>query len=414
MQYSKVSLIDIINEIPLVFTEISARKKVPLRIELSPKMPKALFLDGLRLRQVLLNLVSNALKFTESGEVVVSVECVFNMQSTAKLIDIEIKVKDSGIGIPPTQQSKIFEAFRQIDGQSSKKYGGTGLGLAITHSLVKLMNGKISVESQLEKGSTFTIKINNVEYFENEFIKVSPKIDFQKLVFSPSKILHVEDVQANRELIALFLEVYPEILIEEAENGLKALEKLKTFKPDLILMDIEMPLLNGIETSKRIRETPELSHIPIIALTANATKEEINKYQTYFNNYITKPISEEYLFQTLASYLPCKKQEINSPEIFISAEEHCINDLIKLKNEKKFSQAFNSEFNKKILPLHSELLDILSVDTLKQFAVENQQLALKYKVEPLGNFSKLLAEAISDFNLAKINHLLKLFDGLKE
>ena len=296
---------DICNEIRATFSEISQEKQIPINIIIEENLPETLKIDVLRMRQVLLNLVSNALKFTEKG----SVSIIVSTNQTSKVLktlevsvlDLIFEVKDTGIGIPENQVDVIFHSFRQIEGQSTKKYAGTGLGLAITKRLVELMNGTITVKSTVGIGSTFKIKFKNVKIVDVEIAEIEPdKNTF--LAFSKSKILHVEDIDYNRELMSLFLE-NENIELKEAQTGNEALEILKEYTPNLILMDIQMPGLNGYETTKIIRENKKLDSIPIIAITANATKEEIDRYSPIFDEYLTKPVDENLLLKTIAKYL---------------------------------------------------------------------------------------------------------------
>ncbi len=408
IQKTKMNLFEIINEIPLIFTEISERKNVPLSIKIDNNLPKTLLLDGLRLRQVLLNLVSNALKFTEKGHVNIEVVFTKNNFSSQNLIDLEINVKDTGIGIPESQKQKIFEAFRQIEGQSSKKYGGTGLGLAITKSLIELMNGHVSVESQINVGSVFTIRIPNVEFFNNEILtKFEDSVSYTK--FSAASILHVEDVQANRELISLFLEEFPELKIIEATNGLEALKILENFRPDIILMDIEMPELNGIETSKIIRNNEKLRDIPIIALTANATKEEIAKYSIFFNDYITKPINDLMLFKTIAKHLKHEKENIQKKDLRAENVSNELTEMYQQIQNLTSNTQFVHEFKTQLVPIHHDLLEILSVDNLKTFSKRIDIIAEMYDISPMKMYCEYLTESIDNFNLTKINQLLNYF-----
>ena len=305
IQKEEANIYDAINEIPAIFSEVSKGKQIPINVIIDSKLPKFLLIDALRIRQILLNLVSNALKFTEKGSVSINISA----NQTAKLkknlevsvLDLIIEVKDTGIGIPENQLVSIFENFRQIDGQSTKKYGGTGLGLAITKRLVELMDGAITVKSTVGKGSIFIIQFKNIEIVNIEKDKIkeeqSGKIEIKK-----SKILHVEDIDYNREIISLFLE-NENIELTEAETGIEALEILKTYTPNLILMDIQLPGLNGYEATKIIRKNEKLKHIPIIAVTANATKKEIKKYSHVFDEYLIKPVAEDLLLKTISKYL---------------------------------------------------------------------------------------------------------------
>lgn len=309
IQKSAGSLCDILAEMPSVFSEISERKKIPIRVVLDKVLPPFLFIDALRIRQVLLNLLSNALKFTESGEILITVSSKKAKKSPDNSIDLAIKISDTGIGIPENQLDTIFDSFRQVEGQSTRKYGGTGLGLAITKRLMELMNGTISVTSTIKKGTTFTIEFKNIRVSEQVIEKTVLPENYD-LKLSNSKILHVEDVVHNRELVKYYLEEY-NVELHEAESGQEALEILETLTPDLIFMDIQMPGLNGYETTKIIRENEKLKAIPIIAITANATSEEIEKYSPIFDEYLIKPIAENKFKKIIVKYLEYESQFIS-------------------------------------------------------------------------------------------------------
>ncbi len=303
IQKEAANLNDVFNEIPLVFSEISAQKQLPVHVYIDSKLPESLIIDVYRVRQILLNLVSNALKFTEKGSVLINVTAkdTFEIYESLKKIDLIIEVVDTGIGISEDQLNVIFDSFRQVEGQSTKKYGGTGLGLTITRHLVELMNGTISVKSAIGIGSSFTVLLNDVEMLDTEEQKTQ-KIENKNLNLRKSKILHVEDIDYNREIVSLFLE-NEDICIKNAETGKDAFEILEDYIPDLILMDIQLPGLNGYEITKIIRKNEKLKQIPVIALTANATFEEIKKYGHVFDEYIIKPIDEALFMRIIAKYL---------------------------------------------------------------------------------------------------------------
>ena len=301
IQKEEINTYEIFNEIALNFSEISKTKQIPINIVIDDSLPKSLIIDTLRVQQILSNLVSNSLKFTEKG----SVSIIVTSKQHSKKIDLVIKVKDTGIGIPENQSEAIFDSFRQIEGQSTKKYGGTGLGLAISKRLVELMDGTIAVESTVGIGSSFTIVFKNVEILETEPKEIK-KDRTVNIIINKSKILHVEDNEDNREIVAIYLE-NEDIELKEAETGKQTLNILDTFIPDLILMDIQLPEISGYEITKIIKTREKLKSIPIIALTANATNEEIEKYSHVFDEYLTKPIDEDKFFKVISKYLEYKK-----------------------------------------------------------------------------------------------------------
>ena len=297
IQNEASSLSVIFNEIASTFSEISEKKRIPIYMHIDKDLPDFLFFDPLRLKQVLLNLIGNAIKFTEKGFISVSASVT---NYTNNLLDLQIEVEDTGIGIAEDELDTIFDSFRQVKGQNIKKYGGTGLGLAITKRLMQLMGGTVLVQSKLGIGSSFKIKLKDVETLEPATKGRSDKN--ASFSFRTAKVLHIEDTSNDRELIKFYLSEY-DIELREAKSGEEALEVLENFIPDLILMDIQMPNLNGYEAAKIIRNTKHLKQIPIVAVTANATNEDVAKYSAAFDAYLIKPVDESLFLKTVAQYL---------------------------------------------------------------------------------------------------------------
>ncbi len=408
IQKKQANIHTVLNEIPLVFSEISEQKQIPLKITIADNIPNSLLIDTLRIRQILLNLASNALKFTEFGTVSILLTATKH-KSNDQLINLKIEVTDTGIGIPENQISTIFESFRQVQGQSTRQYGGTGLGLAITKRLAELMDGTISAKSKIGEGSTFTVTLKNVEILAQQTTKSNTTPDY-KLVFEQVKILQVDDVADNREIISLYLED-KNIELKEAENGKQALEILENYTPDLILMDIQMPELNGYETTKIIRQNEKLKHIPVIAVTANATKEEVETYSHVFDKYLTKPIDETLLLNTIAKYLDHKTQK--QPAHFVTQTATIIERLEAQKKQiKHFPQGLKKAMQEALIPLHKQISTALSINDVKAFAQANTTYAKKYQVPALAKFSDELLASVQDFNLGKIKILLNDFKGI--
>jgi len=273
---------DIINKVPLIFSEISKQKKIPINIDINEEMPQILKLDALRLEQIIINLVGNAIKFTDKGSISIIVNSnIFSDTKNGKHINLIIEVRDTGIGIQKNQLDSIFDSFRQVEGQNTRKYGGTGLGLAISKKFAELMNGTLTVKSSVDIGSVFTLKLNDIEIVEQKQKKIK-KTKKRKEKYKESVILHVEDIDFNKELISLYMED-DDIEIIDVSTGTKAIEMLETITPNIILMDIQLPGLSGYETAKIIRQNNKYNDIPIIAITANAIKEEVDKYSHIFD-----------------------------------------------------------------------------------------------------------------------------------
>ena len=278
-------------------------KKLKLNVHYSSDVGKNFHGDSLRISQILTNLLSNAVKFTHQGEIELFVKKVTKNR-------YQFKVKDTGIGMSLTQRDKLFKSFSQADGSITREYGGSGLGLAISKKLTELMHGKIWVESQEGQGSSFFIEIDLEElHSEQQLDKYSLQQspisnDIKKL--KKHKILLAEDNKINQEIVvALLTKVGLDVDI--VNNGQNAIDRFLNYTYDLILMDIQMPIMDGITASKIIRKKDE--KIPIIALTANVTKEIRNKAKLVgMNEQINKPIDVEEFYKMLCTHLNLDKE----------------------------------------------------------------------------------------------------------
>ena len=261
--------------------------------EYDSKIPEILLGDSIRLHQILINLLSNAIKFTEKGKIILSVHL---LNENKENVTLKIKVMDTGIGIPQNKITSIFENFEQASPITSSLYGGTGLGLAIVKQLVEKQGGTISVKSKVNEGSIFSITLS--------FQKTNAKVDiengernFNKKI-NPLKVLVVEDVKLNQLLLRTILDDF-KFDWDIADNGEIAIEKLIANSYDIILMDLQMPILNGFEATKIIRNKLNLQ-IPIIALTADVTTVDVEKCKAAgMNDYISKPIDEQLLYSKI-------------------------------------------------------------------------------------------------------------------
>jgi len=254
--------------------------------------------DPFRINQILLNVISNAIKFTAVGGVKISCSVLKDEKSHQ---EIEIKVVDTGIGMEKEFLNNLFQKFSQEYKTIAKNYGGTGLGMSITKSLLDNMNGKIIVESEKNKGTEMMIRIR----FEKGTAKDLPKKDNQFISvknLKGKKILVVDDNLLNRMVATFILKEY-EVQFAEAGDGLEAINFLKNNECDLVLMDIQMPVLNGIMATKAIREELKLN-IPIIALTANAIKGEKEKcLEAGMSDYLSKPFEEEQFLHKISFWV---------------------------------------------------------------------------------------------------------------
>jgi len=302
-------------------------KKIRFLVSVNPGVPKELVGDPYRLRQILLNLADNAVKFTNSGFVMIGIEPVeLNMDNCLLMFS----VKDTGIGMTAEHIARLFKPFAQADSSMTRRFGGTGLGLAISRHLVELMGGKIQVESQMGKGSTFYFTIQLLrrhhqfkrypaaEAFSPEIASsLGPPSEESLSDLKGARILLVEDNVINQELT---LEILNDIglHVDIAGNGQKALEQLRLASYDLILMDVQMPVMNGLETTVLIKENPQWKDIPIVAMTAHDTvRDKQECIKTGMNDYITKPLDIHLLMSILVKWIKPHGQQtrisINHP-----------------------------------------------------------------------------------------------------
>ncbi|MBM4054108.1 MAG: response regulator [Planctomycetes bacterium] len=297
----------VIEEIIAMMQPAAHKKGVELVCSIEKNIPEVLMGDQICLRQIIINLIGNAIKFTGKGRVSLAVSAQNKETYPCTLL---FSVADTGIGIPKEKQEKIFDAFAQADSSTTRKYGGTGLGLAICKRMVELMGGAIWVESEPNKGSVFSFtaafKQSTQAAVEKE--KIQPKITSFDV---PRKILLVEDNHDNQILILAYLKKYP-LFIDTAENGEVAIEKFVSNAYDIVLMDIEMPVMDGYTATKKIREW-EKTHgkdpTPIIALTAHALSEHREKsLATGCNGHITKPIKKARLIEVIENFTGGKER----------------------------------------------------------------------------------------------------------
>lgn len=296
---------------PLIPRAVS--KGIDLRHDVTDAFPTRLQGDSTRLRQLLINLVGNAIKFTEGGFIQVNVEQKGFNDAGANL---RFSVEDSGIGIPKEVQESLFDAFTQADNSTSRRFGGTGLGLSICHKLVELMGGRIGVESHLGKGSTFWFELSLMPA-----VAQSPQQHAENYIREPSglhkpqrhHLLLAEDNEVNQLVALSQLRAlgYP---VDASSNGHEVLEALERTNYDLILMDCQMPELDGYETTRRIRQHPQKCwrEIPIVAVTAHAMKGDREKcIEAGMNDYISKPFQQHELQKVLERWLRTESSPVN-------------------------------------------------------------------------------------------------------
>jgi len=306
-------------------------KNLLLVKEYDEKIPHLLLGDSVRLNQIILNLVSNAVKFTLKGTITVSVRLLNEDEETAY---IEIAVTDTGIGIPENKIATIFENFQQATSGTSRLYGGTGLGLAIVKQLVEMQGGNISVESKIEEGTRFSVKLS---FTKTQIERKATKeiVEFEKDIKNV-RVLVAEDIPLNQLLMRTLLDDFG-FVFDIAGNGIIAIEKLKAKSYDIILMDLQMPEMNGFEATEYIRNKMN-SKIPIIALTADVTTVDLAKCKSVgMDDYISKPVDERLLYSKIVELIKSSsyKKSSDTEKKIVQSEKSKFIDLSYLTQRTK-------------------------------------------------------------------------------
>lgn len=293
---------DVIENLKNLTATKAADKGLKLFFDIEPRVPKTLNGDALRLGQILINYVGNAIKFTENGGISVSVQV---LDETDKTVFLKFAVRDTGIGLTNEAQANLFQSFQQADNSTSRKYGGTGLGLAISKQLANLMNGDVGVDSQIGKGSIF--------WFTAQLEKSSGCVSARKMgmihckealkTISGAAILVVEDNDFNQQVLQGLL-ANCDFDICMVNDGKEAIEIVTKRHFDIVLMDMQMPIMDGVSAAIEIRKNPALNDLPIIAMTANALSQDKDKcLEAGMNDYLVKPIYPDDLYQALLKWI---------------------------------------------------------------------------------------------------------------
>ena len=395
----------VLGEMQQIFSQKALENNLELIVESGKTLPEYIYLDETRLRQILINLVGNAVKFTENGHVKISMQG----QKASGRLDLVFKIEDTGIGIPADQTNLIFESFQQQKGQAASRYGGTGLGLSITKRLVGMMGGEIFVESEVGKGSTFFVRFKDVKIASDICRKTSSLINPNAISFPDTTVLVIDDIENNRLLIKSYLDA-PNFTILEAGNGEKGIDSALVNKPDVIFMDIKMPVMDGYEATKYLRNTPEVSAIPIIAITASIMKgDEIRIKEAGCDGLLRKPMTKEQLVSELIRFLPYTEKSMEASE----KEKKPSQKNIPLSPEakKRIPQLIDTLENE-VMEEWKVIQDGIKFTKIKHFALNVTDLGDTYSLDVLKKWGQELHHLAENFDVKNVPVTIRQFPDI--
>ncbi|MCF8380736.1 MAG: PAS domain S-box protein [Bacteroidales bacterium] len=394
-------LVHIMEEIRVLFNQKLSQKGLAINLQVQDDFPESLKLDEIRIKQIVFNLVGNAVKFTHKGYIAIELEFIKTSENKGVL---KIHIKDTGMGIPASQHKQIFEAFRQQTGQVDRHHHGVGLGLAITTKLVTKMNGHIDLESKPGVGSTFSVILNDIMITDLK-PKIGDDSEFKtNILFKPAKVLVVDDVQSNIDVIYSYLESSG-LTMFSAESGELAIEILNHNKPDIILTDIRMPGMGGFESTKKIKENILTKSIPVIAYTASVLSSDELINSNLFAGVLFKPVSKRELFTELVKHLEYTTiQEKNEQQKTDLAESENLNPEIKAKLPQLVT-ILEQEY----IPVWDEIKNKLMLFKIDEFASNLINLSTQFKIKFLEIYSNKLKSEIKSMDLDGMNETLQMF-----
>ena len=424
LKYTAVNPRDIMTEIEFIFSPKFHTKGLDFYMEIDPSLPQMLLLDEVRLRQILFNLVGNALKFTEKGCIKIKIKQKKRGKKTHhSSLGLVISVRDTGIGIPRDQEKIIFEPFEQQKNQYSCKYGGTGLGLSITRRLVEMMGGEISLKSKVGKGSTFKVILKDVKVVSipvNGSEKIGKKGKYppgvpgkETLVFEKACILIADNSESDRTLIKGFLNV-PAFTFIEAKNGKEAVVLARQYRPNLVIMDLRMPVMDGHEATAVLKADKSLRSIPVIILSASVVKEQdqaITKIAC--DGYLKKPLNKAELFSELLRFLPYSTRRLESaagrkddaPE---PKEKGADVELLPPGTKAKLPELLGI-LEGELTDHWNEINRTFFVDEIESFAGAVRGWGEKYNLDILYQWGDQLMDQVKTFDMEKLPGTLNAF-----
>ncbi|MDM8517805.1 ATP-binding protein, partial [Desulfobacterales bacterium HSG16] len=436
LEYKPVNPVFVFKEIAGMFSQEIEEKGLEFTVKTDLNMPEYLLFDEVRFRQIILNLLGNAVKFTESGTIKIEAETQI-CDKAFDTVDFIFSVEDTGIGIADEQKENIFNAFEQQTGQDHATYGGTGLGLAITRRLVEMMGGVITASGKKSRGSIFTVKFQNIQKV-NDVNILEEKNDMpinsddsggSVIIFDKAAILIADDIKVNRMLLHEFLTDY-DFEIIEAENGRQAVDLAIDHHPDLILMDMKMPVMCGQKATQILKIGEDTKDIPIVAVTAPPMQGTKEKISVLCDGYLRKPVRKSELIAKLRLFLKHSIKNPNSSYPVYSdsgrSETGWSETGSEIENERQFETfTFDPKSRKQLSRLidilttslmsrWEEINDMLIMDDIRQFCADLDHAAREYSFRPIINFCDKLYINIESYNVVEVQKLLAEFPGIVE
>ena len=404
---------NLIEEQKLLFESKADNKSIDLITEGSDSLPERLLVDEIRLKQILFNLVGNAIKFTEEGHVKIHSDFHPDKAGSEKG-SLAISVSDTGIGIPEQDQDDIFKPFYQQSGEINRKYGGTGLGLPITQRLVEKMHGALKLDSIPGKGSTFTITIPDVQVVPKQTEITTEKQKDQQPGFRKATVLIVDDSPDNVQFLKMLMTTSGLDTLE-AYNGHEALEILQNHHPDLILLDILMPGMNGYEVAESIRQQHTMKNIPIIAFTAYVHDKEEQGNREVFDDFLYKPVKPKDIYKAISRYISHDEDRVHEASSASGKEAAASSGYPKLSRaSKKRLPELVATLENEFLPEWERIKDLWVLFKIEDFALRLRKTAKSYGVDYLTAYADRLLQALDSLDLELVKKELHTLPDVVE
>ncbi len=400
-------VMQIINDAGQIFSQKLEEKNLKFEIFSDSDTPNTIKIDEVRLRQIIINLLGNAVKFTDEGGITCTVKTKEN--KNPKFVNLEIKIADTGIGIPEEQEKIIFEAFTQSAGQKQKQYGGTGLGLAICKKLITMMGGELSVTSQVGKGSTFTIQLFDLEVVNEKIYSLPSTDDFVKnIAFTPARILIISPQEKFFQLVQGYLKDFPNLTLLHALDDDEGCNLALNAEPELILLDCQVEDPNCVNFQERFQKNKSTLTIPIILFIDNSSEQTWHSKEAKFDGLLVEPLEKNELIFTLHKFIPTKKIALSFKAQSLFPE------IVNQHGTDKQLQSLLENLKTHIAPEFDQIKGSFVIDKLESLAKTVEELAQKAEYPPFVTWAQECLNDASNFNVDSLSNRLQAFPQLLE